>query len=435
MTERLQRLRCELEEMQNRVAQLEADTSHKVPDMSAPDTVTAASEDSPAAANDSRASQDPPCTSTQDTESSNRPQPPTRTDQPEDTKSAQGTSKAPIIQTKPDDEAAKLRSKVKDFKRRVSYLDLLHGFIKSDLGYYLNLQVKVENLTIETIAFEDLWYVIQPGEILYTNDHGHHCLYKVYATTGGQQRRRNPTPPEREGRRYPFPPDNDDSDDEKPPLKSRNMAGIGSWTMFTIDCFYMGFDGVTVGPIDCRKQIKYFSGEMKIRDLPIFPLRFHPAKDEIAAALEKRGRKLLTSYGHKSYNSTTVLKSKYDHQEDINGDIFIDLKSYYRDFGSAKPRLGVLKPTESDQAEVQESELRDRLGNLRFLTDHDVDDHLRENFLISPKSLIEPTSLEFAKNSTMHLQLLSYKVPAYVFRYRRYGKFCPLLHVCLTDLS
>ena len=204
------------------------------------------------------------------------------------------------------------------------------------------------------------------------------------------------------------------------------MAGIGAMTPFVIDCFNMGFNGATLGPVDSVKQINHYSGERLITDLEIYPLRFHKNKEEVVAKLEARGRRITTAYGHMSYNGTTIPLTPSDHQEDISGDIFVDLETYYRAFPHNRLGLGVLRPTEPDPTEDGEYERHETHANNRgmlLLTDREVDFYDWEAFTGSHASILEPTALEFVKDSSKHLQLLSYMLPAYVLRSRKYGQF------------
>jgi len=379
--------------------------------------------------------------STPSTEEAPTPEPP-KTDQPQAPPATEEVSEAPqtepsgppkallpprkekpVASTPQQNTVQDRKRKTKDLTTRLSYLQLLYDFIQSDLGSFLQLQSKMDDGTAETIAFEDLWYLFKPGEILYSKEHGHDRLYQCYSVTGGQPRRRNFSSEERDmRRRYPWEAEESDSDTEKPPVVRNKLAGIGVMTPFIIDCFYMGFDGVSVGPVDSLKRISSYNNEIRIVDLPVFPLRFHKAKDEIEAKLEAQGRRLITSYGHMSYNGTTVPIGSRSHQEDISGDIFIDLKSYYRDNPSRRPRLGVLRATEPDFTETEESlrnEARDP-GDYWMLADREVDFHARETFMTSHTSMLEPTAVDLVKNSVSHLQLLSYRLPAYVFRSRTY---------------
>jgi hypothetical protein len=72
---------------------------------------------------------------------------------------------------------------------------------------------------------------------------------------------------------------------------------------------------------------------------------FHESKDKVAEKLEARGRKVTTTYGHRRYNGPTAERTPREGREDINGEIFVDLRSFYQDFPNERLRIGVLLPT------------------------------------------------------------------------------------------
>lgn len=96
---------------------------------------------------------------------------------------------------------------------RVSHLQTLHDFIEVGFADQLRLRDKVKDGTLETIAFEDLWQLFSPGDVLYSHDHGFEQLYTAYSMTGGQLRLRNRTEFEAESLRREF--------------RSRRMARYG----------------------------------------------------------------------------------------------------------------------------------------------------------------------------------------------------------------
>ncbi|RYP41370.1 hypothetical protein DL768_010503 [Monosporascus sp. mg162] len=308
----------------------------------------------------------------------------------------------------------------KEITTRIAHLQLLYDFIETELKYYLELQIKVENGLLTTIAFEDLWYLFRPGDVLYDKSQGYEQALKIYSVTGGQPRRRQhrlSTLP----RRYDDDSDEADSENENTNKDALvEASGPGTWSPFTIDCYKMGFDGLRVGPVDSCRQIKHYSGEYKITDLPVYPLRFHERKDEIAAKLEARGRGFLNSYGHKSYNGFTVPKPRSAYQEELRGDVFIDLKEFYRTRPRERPKLGILRKSRQDKTEVNEYVVADA-GRRRALLDHEVDEKTTDDYMASSHNFAEPIDFELVQDSAEHLRLLPYEIPAFVFRTRSYS--------------
>ncbi|KAF5011930.1 hypothetical protein FDECE_1995, partial [Fusarium decemcellulare] len=280
---------------------------------------------------------------------------------------------------------------------RIEHLQLLDNFIKTELVSYLDLQQSVKAGTLEKIAFEDLWYLFQPGEVLYFKDRGHDQLCISYATTGGQLRKR--------------PPINDG-----PGPRTMSSSAHGTWSPFTVDVYTMESDGYLIGPVDYYRRIKHYEGERKITDLEIYPIRFHPHRDDVIERQVARGKKYLSSHGHKIYNGATCPSDRQESPEEIRGDIYVDLKEYYTAI-PAKPDLGLLSRTSPDVLEVEEIVTG---GAVWTLCDHEVDQKLAEQFMLSRQADLEPVELELFPWSEANLQLFPCRVPAYCFRTRRY---------------
>lgn len=320
---------------------------------------------------------------------------------------------------------AKRDNRKRQTTTRVASLELLHGFIQTELGYYLELQSRVEAGLLTRIAFEDLWYLFQPGEVLYEEVWGYQQLLRTYSVTGGQLRRRNPTRQEHDsnprvvGTHRFHPHRSSDSEDDSTDEDSF-VWGIGTWSPFKIDCFEMEFDGLSIGPVNSCKKIKHYSGEIKITDLPIYPLRFHKQRGEIAAKLEARGKDFISSYGHRMYNGLTLPSSRRGYQEELRGDIFIDLKTYYRENSKRRPKFGMLQKSAPDTREVHES-IAVSGSKWRVLFDHEVDEKIADEYLASNHAFMEPVNSELVQDSVEHLQLLPCRIPAFVFRTRAYG--------------
>lgn len=80
-----------------------------------------------------------------------------------------------------DKDSKKPGAKV--LEKKIEHLELLSRFIETDLAHLLELQKQIEELTLESIEFEDLWYLFNPGDTLYTDENGHPQLYTTYMVT------------------------------------------------------------------------------------------------------------------------------------------------------------------------------------------------------------------------------------------------------------
>ncbi|KAI6767674.1 hypothetical protein HG530_005683 [Fusarium avenaceum] len=329
-----------------------------------------------------------------------------------------GTGLPPL---KPEDQDMKTDGQSKRTKElvvRIQHLRLLKNFIQNDLAKLLDLNAKIASGTLEKIAFENLWYLFSPGDILYSKNRGHDQVSRAWSVTGGQKKKR--------ARRK--------SDDTNPPLRGDKWAGNyvainstpGTWSTLTIDFYTMAFDGTQIGPVDGRVRIKNFAGERRITELPVYPLRFHDQRENLARQLVERGRKYFFSYGHKSYSGLTCPPGDDQLLEEVNGDVFIDFKDYYRTMSnptfqkdrarSRPPQLGLLEATEIDLAETEE----EILGITWYHTDAEVDFKATDEFMALYQNDLDTNELGEVELSDEQLQLFTHIVPAYIFRTRRY---------------
>ena len=322
----------------------------------------------------------------------------------------------------------------KKLQTRLRELQLVRDLVNVDLAHYLNLQNAINTRSLEKVAFEDLWHLFRPGDILFCTERGHDQLYTVYFTSGGQLRKRNLTNRDKATTRAPhyYPPgppprnwdENLEVDMEGDSSGPRVGGGCGTWSPFTINCYRMGFNGILVGPVETCKQIKYYPGERSIHELPVYPFRFHKQQGMVAAKLEARGRKYVSSQGHRSYRGSTITLSSKAYQEEVRGDVFIDVNDFCRTFPRLKPILGLLRPVEPD-ATVAEEETGTHTW---YYTDGKVDVDAMERFLVSHQAILEPVKLGDAEESPEYLLLFPYYVAGYVFETKRYSK--PSMSLC-----
>ncbi|KAK3315820.1 hypothetical protein B0H66DRAFT_271826 [Apodospora peruviana] len=314
----------------------------------------------------------------------------------------------------------------------ISHLKLLLDFIDQDLRDIIALRAEIAAGTLTEIAFEDLWHLFEPGELVFVSRGPNQQLLKVCGTTGGQIQLRNYNKEEADRlglNRLRMPPPRYEPDRPTDILRE-DASGVGVWTPFTVDCYAMGYDGSEVGPLDICKRIRHYSGKRAITNLDIYPLRFHADSGALLQRMEDRGRKVLASYGHKRYKGATINQAGDETFEDISSDVFIDMKMYFHT--GLKPNYGhnlTLGPPPPDNAR------RMKLGQLlktkpnptetsevhgRNMSGHEVDTKLSEDFMASNRSGLEITKPEVAALSPSHLQLLQYPVIGYAFRYRKW---------------
>ncbi|KAI3571209.1 hypothetical protein IWW34DRAFT_770457 [Fusarium oxysporum f. sp. albedinis] len=315
---------------------------------------------------------------------------------------------------KDNSEALKKRKKM---VKRFEHLKLLQEFSNKYLAAQHTTFSKIRAGTLEKISFEDLYFLFSIGDIVYVKEKGYEQLGKTYGLSGGQQRK--------EKSRTRFKTFSEIQNDKMPEGYVQSSTR-GIWIPLTIDYYTMESDGYYLGPKAQFKQIKHFSGERNIKDLPVFPLRFHERKDEIVERLTERGNRYYWSHGHKSYRGITVPQHDDETPDEVFGDIFVDFKDYYRSSDKrsyyasqpTKPELGALNPFEPDNAETQD----DIDGIALDLFDREVDEKAMADFALSHHHETGLVKLSSNPVSNDILRLLPHWVPAYFFRTRTYHR-------------
>ncbi|KAJ8064241.1 hypothetical protein OCU04_006588 [Sclerotinia nivalis] len=120
---------------------------------------------------------------------------------------------------------------------RLAHLKCLVEFMDSDLKDVFELRQQIKDGSLKEIAFADLWHLFSPGDLIVT--HPMFRAYRVFHTSGGRPRLSKPEL---------F---------EKKPVCSP----------FNINCFYMGYDWKTVGPIHETLRISEYVGKKSVMEL------------------------------------------------------------------------------------------------------------------------------------------------------------------------
>jgi hypothetical protein len=321
---------------------------------------------------------------------------------------------------------------------RYTHLKVLHDFIKEELADVLEMRRRIADGVQERIRFEDLWHLFKPGDIIYSKENGYDQLYKVFSVTGGQSLKRSRTREEaneissirdKVSMRYYIPPELQDEDDEESVEKMlrEEGSGIGTWTPFKVDCFFMGFDGDHCGPIATCKKIRAYVGDREITELPMYPLRFHPEKDELLRAMQARGKKFLFSGGHRSYDGRTLAMKRTESRVEIQSDVYVDFDAYYQGNPGRKPTVGRLLRSKQNAAEEEEIFAPGSAALYRSLSGHEVDTKLSDAFLTNYRSSLERFKPEEDDISLETLSLMPHYVVGYAFQVRQWCKQISIL--------
>lgn len=316
---------------------------------------------------------------------------------------------------------------------RIKHLKCLQDFIHSDLNHLIELRTKVEDRTLQTISFQNLWYLFQPGDVVVSAKSHSKVLHKVYSVTGGQKRTQiqsqrdiPPSPPPIPIRdtyhgNYLWDDLNEDEDITEEIFENQPWA-FGTWPSFKLDGYRLVSNGNYIRPSRVVKKIKHYAGEVRIIDLDVYPVQFHPDYEILLHRIEERGRKYLKSAGHKSYDGYTVPRGRRDQREELQGDVFIDIETFFESCPTTL-QLGNLMTSIRDSSmngEVFGSGASERHY---IFTNHEVDGMLTETFLSSNRQKLALIPPEQALESLEYLQLMPNAVPGYAFGLR---KWCEL---------
>lgn len=169
------------------------------------------------------------------------------------------------------------------------------NFIDKNLKHVFELRRGLADGTVKDIAFEDLWHLFSPGDVLITSGLKRaRRAYKIYYTSGG-----------------------------RPTLKreQNGFEKIPVTTAFKIDCFYIDYDKRWLGPLRETIKIPRFESKRPITSLsmlyantsktaPAFPIRYLEDHETVMADLVKRGKRMrqLTPFSHKRYTGPSSVE-------------------------------------------------------------------------------------------------------------------------------
>ena len=270
-----------------------------------------------------------------------------------------------------------------------------------------------------------------------STDRGRKQLFIAYHISGGQVRKRKRTREELEeignahsrlrnmyARYYEDPRDEEDLGDKQSleKLMAEETNYSGTWGPLMVNCYMLVSDGSLIGPQEHYISVAPFSGEKLITELEIFPLRFHPQEAAILDAMENRGQMYLNSPGHQSYDGLSLVLRRRETREELHGEVYIDVDSYYAIYPTGRPKFGNLQKSKADR--TQTSENFESQFDAVDLIDSEVDDKLTEDYLSAHLQALDPaTATSILQEEGSHkVKLMPHRVIGYVFRSRRWCK-------------
>lgn len=191
-------------------------------------------------------------------------------------------------------------------KTTKEHLELLHGVLCKELAD--TIKALEDYVSIGVVSFQHAWLVFQPQAVVLAQ---------------GQ---------ELIGLR----------------LKSAHYAETDKGNVYALNCQRVDWDGENFGWATEFVQLKEFKGLKKINELDIFPLDFHPAKEQIKLTLTERGKRFaaLAGYHYRHYNGPAILRTQDGNILVQNsGRIVIDTDSYCKQPDQCKVVVSPLTST------------------------------------------------------------------------------------------
>jgi hypothetical protein len=355
-----------------------------------------------------------------------------------------------LSQAEKDLHEAKGKEKCRRLGIIRDHLECLVNFIENEFADFLEVAEGVDARTLRAIAFEDLWYLFKPGEVITSHVKGYKQAYVLYSVSGGRLRMSDAESRSAletvydafRGRRYSGPEMSDNGYHERDtilrrpresyiPRRSLTSDGISDYSPLTLDCFFLDFNGVFIAPLQKTLQIPHYSGVKEISDLNIRPIAFDHQMAIGLGQLRERGARYISLRGHK------LLIEPY---EGVVREVYIDPETGYSVSGGWRRYnrnvLGRLDRTCPDPAEftfprgrtkrrIDEERyvrVRSRSG-IRSEVDDDVEAERMEEFLRNYSALLSPVNPSEEDLSAEQLQLLPPEILGYVFQSRSWRKW------------
>ncbi|KAF6792021.1 hypothetical protein CMUS01_16199 [Colletotrichum musicola] len=209
----------------------------------------------------------------------------------------------PESQDDSDSDDKSLENKKRDIVLLRCFVDMSERFLKP----LITLQSSISDGTLEKISFADLWFLYQPGDIVFGQEpvgSKKFNAYKIYCVTGG-----------------------------RPCLRCLSHAQTSdhkqhgpSYSDLKLHCYSWRYNGARFMPSTTTKTIPMFDGGKSIKDLPYFPKQLCKSDDPVVSELVARGKRFQRClYGHGTYNGTTLGTNP----RHVNEDVFVDFKTGY----------------------------------------------------------------------------------------------------------
>ena len=175
-------------------------------------------------------------------------------------------------------------------------------FMDHEMDSIFTAKKKIDDGSKRTIAYDYLWLLFRPGTLVVTRDLQPRA-YCVLHVTGGRALERTALDTDPRGR-----PEYDDLYGVERARREALHVKYPRTSPFTVDCFFVDFDGTNFGPSSKTFVIEEYDGERSISSLELYPLKFAEDATQSRRDLVKRGKRFrqLARVDHKHYAGRTI---------------------------------------------------------------------------------------------------------------------------------
>jgi hypothetical protein len=324
-------------------------------------------------------------------------------------------------------------------REALQHLEQLIIFIDKVLKPHMD---RVRSTESTEVTFHDLWYLFQPGDLLWRpsrpsmakdsvlgKNHTDWQAFRVRHVTGG--------------RHY-----------QKSTSKAHAVDDPEIMTAvspFVIDCFFLDFNGRAYGPVSEQFSIEDFKGCRDIETLPIYPLQFSKKANEIKESRIRNGIKFQSlndtaKHATEWYCGWTLSASPNapaftgeeakNHIEEVDSQVILDTQQTFLHNPDWIPVLSLWelqKPNESETKEMEPQtgcdSVSDCCPNNELIMQDDFADLKATNrfakpfpYLVQPLDAKDPGTCHDHEMDDDELILLPNRLFGFVLRTRRWGK-------------
>lgn len=197
------------------------------------------------------------------------------------------------------------------------FLDVyvLKQLLDEDLKPMFEVREKIQNFTLKSIVFDDLWHLYDYGQEVLVPEGEEVSVYRVLKFTGG----RDPKPGG--SLSYPSPP-------------HKEGVSLDRQDAFNVQCWRLSFDGKNYVPVQKTIEIRRYDNTREITSLPVYPIRFDAHHWQNRQKLVQQGRafeRYATGDGkgsiHQTYQGPNLEEESKGQQ--IDSEVIIDFQEAF----------------------------------------------------------------------------------------------------------